>query len=200
MVLSKFAKTVKKYGMCEEIRIEGRGVWLSNGEAIYRADGLPAFYGEDQARAILSLDEKQMDKVTLLEMDFDDNLNVHGMNLTDTAGGERLTEDRRMMAADRGRLYAALTATDGELVFYDPYLLLPLSDLMKDDYLNMAIRVSANGQKYIAVKQGFILVAVLLPARILTEQYLADLADFQAVCTEQYLRERGKQQNEQADT
>lgn len=193
MKLSKFAQTAKRFGMCAEYRVERDCVWLSNGYAIYRAAGLPEFYGREQARAVLSLDEKQMEKIVFREIDCADLFDVQGMNLNETDAQEKDTKPVNVVAIVGGKYASAVIAKDGETVFYDNALLSPLSDVMKDsDYMEMTIRQTASGQRYIAVKDGMMMLAALMPMQIVSDKYLADLAEYQAICTDQLFRERAR--------
>ena len=42
------------------------------------------------------------------------------------------------------------------------------------------------------VHDGFEVLAAVMPVQVVTEEYLADLSDFQALCTEQFYRERSR--------
>lgn len=80
---------------------------------------------------------------------------------------------------------------DGDLLFYDENYLSPLSDVMKNsEYMAMTVRRAANGQRYIAVKDGFHILAIIMPVQVLCEKFLADLQEFEALCTEQFFREQ----------
>lgn len=50
MKLSKFANLVKAGGRCAVLHVEGSGIWLSTGTAIYRATELPDMEGSEQVR------------------------------------------------------------------------------------------------------------------------------------------------------
>ena len=43
---------------------------------------------------------------------------------------------------------------------------------------------------YLVVHDGLEVLAAVMPVQVVTEEYLADLSDFQALCTEQFYRER----------
>ena len=53
-------------------------------------------------------------------------------------------------------------------------------------------RSMESGQLYLVVHDGFEVLAAIMPVRIVTEKYLADLSEFQALCTEQFYRERAR--------
>lgn len=50
----------------------------------------------------------------------------------------------------------------------------------------------AGGQPYLVVHDGLEVLAAVMPVQVVTEEYLADLSDFQALCTEQFYRERSR--------
>lgn len=195
MKLSKYAALVRREGLCSVFRVHNDGVWLGCQGAIYRAGELPEFSGREQTRAILSLDDKQMDKVYLREYDCEETRDVIGYNLRDYDPGEQATKPVAMVAAVKGKYASALRTYDDELIFYDESYLAPLSDVLKDsDYLEMTVRRLENGQRYIAVKDGFNILAIILPMQVVCEKYLADLQEFEALCAEQLFRERARAQ------
>lgn len=193
MKLSKYAALVRREGLCSVFRVHNDGVWLGCKGAIYRAGELPEFSGREQTRAILSLDDKQMDKVYLREYDCEETRDVIGYNLRDYDPGEQATKPVAMVAAVKGIYASALRTNDGELIFYDDNYLAPLSDVLKDsDYLEMTVRRLPSGTRYIAVKDGFSILAVILPLQIISEKFLAELQEFEALCTEQLFRQRAR--------
>jgi hypothetical protein len=193
MKLSKYAALAKREAYCTVFRVENDGVWLGVRGAIYRAPGLPDFYGEEQAGAILSLDEKQMGKVYLQEYDCESTADIIGYDLRDWAPGEQTTSPVSVSALVNKKIAAALRTNDGELLFYDENYLQPLADVLKDsDYLEMTVRRHPNGQRYIAVKDGFTLLAAFMPVRLVTTKYIGELQEFEALCMEQLLREQNR--------
>lgn len=199
MKLSKYAALVRREAYCAVFRVQNDGMWLGLQGAMYRAGELPEFYGREQTRAILSLDEKQMDKVYLREFDCEKTRDVIGFNLRDYDPGEQATKPVAMVAAVKGVYASALRTNDGELIFYDDNYLAPLSDVMKDsDYLEMTVRRLPSGTRYIAVKDGFNILAVILPLEIICEKFLAELQEFEALCTEQLFRQRGRAEAREA--
>lgn len=82
---------------------------------------------------------------------------------------------------------------DGELIFYREAMLSPLAEQIKEsDYIRYTVRKMESGQRYLVVHDGFEVLAAIMPVRIVTEKYLADLSEFQALCTEQFYRERAR--------
>lgn len=193
MKLSKYAALAKREAYCTVFRVENDGVWLGVRGAIYRAPGLPEFHGEEQAQAILSLDDKQMAKVYLQEFDCESMADIIGYDLRDWAPGELDTKPVSTVAVVSGKAAAALRTNDGELLFYDETYLQPLADVLKDsDYLEMTVRRHPTGRRYIAVKDGFTLLAAFMPVKIVTAKYIGELQEFEALCMEQLLREQNR--------
>ena len=193
MKLSKYAALAKREAYCTVFRVENDGVWLGVRGAIYRAPGLPEFHGEEQAQAILSLDDKQMAKVYLQEFDCESMADIIGYDLRDWAPGELDTKPVSTVAVVSGKAAAALRTNDGELLFYDETYLQPLADVLKDsDYLEMTVRRHPTGRRYIAVKVGFTLLAAFMPVKIVTAKYIGELQEFETLCMEQLLREQNR--------
>ena len=60
------------------------------------------------------------------------------------------------------------------------------------DYITYTVRKTSAGQRYVVVHNGFDVLAAIMPMQIVTQEYLADLSEFQALCTEQYYREKDR--------
>ena len=61
--------------------------------------------------------------------------------------------------------------------------------------------MAASGRPYLVVHDGFEVLAEVMPVQVVTEEYLADLSEFHALCTEQFYRERSRAAaNEGAET
>lgn len=192
MKISKYVKLVKNGGYCAVIHVEGSGIWLGTRAALYRATELPDMEGEEQVRTVLDMTEKAWEKVHLEERWFGSVRDVFGMNLADYEAGEQDTEKLKVIAAPDGLWCdCRRSKEDGELIFYQEMMLSPLSEQIKEsDYINYTVRKMGNGQRYLVVHDGFEVLAAIMPVRVATEKYLADLSEFQALCTEQFYRER----------
>ena len=80
---------------------------------------------------------------------------------------------------------------DGELFFYNEGLLLPLMDeIKKSDYVSYTVRRSKNGSLFMVVHDGMDVLGAILPVKIVTKEYLSDLAEFEALCAQQYYRDQ----------
>ena len=194
MKLSKYAKLVKEGGYCSVIHAEDSGIWLGTRAALFRATELPDMVGEEQVRTVLDIPEKAWEKVHLEEKWVDSVHDIFGLNLADFETGEQDTTKLKMLAAPDGLWCACRRRADtGELIFYQEKLLYPIGDQIKDsDYIRYTARRTAAGQPYLVVHDGFEVLAAVMPVQVVTEEYLADLSDFQALCTEQFYLERSR--------
>lgn len=194
MKLSKYVKLVKSCGYCAVIHVAGSGIWLGTPNAVYRATELPEMEGEDQVRTVLDMTEKAWEKVYLKESWAESIRNIFGMNLAEFEEGEQKTERLKVLAVHKGVWATGLRcANDGEIIFYNEALTAPLSEEIKNsEYITYTVRKTSAGQRYVVVHNGFDVLAAIMPMQIVTQEYLADLAEFQALCTEQYYREKDR--------
>ena len=186
MKLSKYTSLVRRESYCALYRTAGT-MWLGLRGALYCAAELPMFGGKEQVKAILSLSDKQMDKVYLQEFDCPGKKDVQGFDLSEYTPDECELKPVQSAAIIKGKAYTAMQASNGELVFYDESYLGPISDIVKDsDYVEMALRRAPSGQSYIAIKDGFQILALIMTVKCVDEKYLSDLQEFSALCAEQY--------------
>ena len=194
MKLSKYVKLVKSCGYCAVIHVAGSGIWLGTPNAVFRATELPEMEGEDQVRTVLDMTEKAWEKVYLKESYAESIHNIFGMNLAEFEDGEQKTEKLKVLAVHKGVWATGLRCEgDGEIIFYNEALTAPISEEIKNgDYITYTVRKTSAGQRYVVVHNGFDVLAAIMPMQIVTQEYLADLAEFQALCTEQYYREKDR--------
>lgn len=196
MKLSKYAKLVKASGYCCVVNVAGSGMWLGTRHAVYKATELPCMRGETQVRTVLDIAENAWKKIYLEEMD-EAPCDIMGLNLNEYVVGEQDTEKVDMMVQWKGQQVECLRCKgDKELLFFDPALLRPLDDEMKNDgYIAYTVRTKRNGQKYIVVHDGLYILAAIMPVKVIGEKFLAALADFQASCAEQFYSEQSRRQS-----
>lgn len=193
MKISKYVKLVKETGRCIVADVAGDGIWLGNGYALYRATGLPWMEGDEQVRTVLDVPEKSWKKIYLQQEHFENIRDVMGLNLADYDDQEQQTEKVRVAAAPDGLWASCRRCADGELIFYQEGLLAPFMDEIKDsDYIIYTVRRMANGQRYLMLHDGMNVLAAIMPMKVVSEEYLASLAEFEALCTEQLYRERAR--------
>ena len=200
MKLSKFVKRAKSESYCVVIHADDSGIWLGTRLALYNATELPYMEGKEQAGAVLDIDSKAWEK-----MFFDEKYTAHagadfGMNLTETDPTEQ--EARRVpleMFYKGMGLVGLVYGNGGELIFYDAALIAPIADVVKtSDYIQTVVRKTAGGAPYVVIKDGFEVLAVFVPVKIITKQFLEDLSEFESACVSQYMREQ-KQALDAAD-
>ena len=198
MKISKFAKLVKNSGYCYVAHVAGSGIWLGTNVAMYRATELPEMEGREQVRTVLDMSEKDFKPVHLVELWPDSLGNVSGMDLSPYAK-EQQTEKLKVITAPKGIWCACRQCKeDGELFFYDEGLLLPLMDeIKKSDYVSYTVRRSTNGSLFMVVHDGMDVLGAILPIKIVTKAYLSDLAEFEALCTQQYYRDQEREGDEE---
>lgn len=209
MKIGKFTGLIKRKGYGIWINTEdGSGVYLSTGCSIYKADGLPNTETEEQAAAILDIERKKLEKMTLRLEWGAVKSDVLGFDFTEgTVIGETTAEKLRVAATIDGKHYAALSCDDGELLFFDEIWLAPLVDVFKDDLaqITYTIRHRTDREKlpYIMVKNGFLTLAAIMPVKVLSDDYISELQDFQLMCIDQLNREnaieRAKEEEEEME-
>ena len=193
MKISKFVKLMKSAGRCIVADVENSGIWLGNGHGFYRATNLPRMEGREQVRTVLDVPEKAWEKVYLEEQMFESAQSVMGMNLSDYDKGEKRAEKVRVVAALDNVWAACCRCDDGELIFYRENLLSPIMDEVENsDYIVFTVRRMTSGQRYLAVHDGMNLLAAIMPMKVVSEEYLGQLAEFEAMCAGQLYRERAR--------
>ncbi len=193
MKLSKYAKLVKQSGSLYLCHVEDSGVWLGTRWGFYKANGLPETVDSDTIMTILDFDSKAAEKIVVQERDFETVHDMFGMDLSDDPTPDIEAKKIEVAAVYKGTFATALLCNDGELVFYDEAQLAPLADVFKEsDYVQTVVRVDPAGHRYVVIRNGFDTEAGIMPVKIVSKEFLGDLSDFQARCTEQYFREESR--------
>lgn len=195
MKLQAFSRTAKKTHHCTVFKRSTAcsgpdEMILSNGGALYRCGCIPPVSGESQICALLDINDQQRDKMTINEEAYLTLDEVAGwVNLQDgETPDESETENVKIGVTHDGRSYAALKSSDGELIFYDPALLIPLKDEIKSAYFKLRSRIGDNGRtrfRYLIAKDGFTTLAALMPVIVLSDEFMADLSEFAYACRQQ---------------
>ena len=197
MKLSKYANLVKNCGRCIVAHVGNSGIWLGTGYALYCATELPEMESEEQVRTVLDMPEKAWKKVHMTETYADSVVDVLGLNLAPYDAGEQDTEKLKVMAAPNGLWCACRRCkVDGDLIFYNEAFLAPIAEEIKNsDFIGFTARRTESGQRYLVVHNGLDVLAAIMPLDILKDEYINDLAEFQALCMEQFYKEK-KRKNE----
>lgn len=200
MKIQKYAALVKKKQYC--VWVNGAsGVFLGLPEAFYRASNIPRAETDGEIRAVLDIEKKKWEKIHLIK-NFGNKAD-HEMLMFDfsngTAIGEKSAEPMELAAVDNGTTYGAIRCEDNTLLFYNKDLLAPLADILKDDegYITFRVRRTLENDKdVIVIKNGFEVVACILPVKVLSRGYIAELQDFLVLCVDQYHREKGEERRD----
>ena len=194
MQLGKYAKLVKREGFCA-LRTIGEdgidGVYLATRSTIFRDDRFPPVKNGEAMAAVLDMPEKDWCKVSFSSADCEGPWSVMGMDLRDSAPGDRVAKKLEMAAFWKEHMVAALVCQDEELVFYDESLLSPVQKELADSrYVEYRIRQTESGGKYVVVKNCFELVAAVMPVEVISVEYLSRLQEFQTLSIQQFEREK----------
>lgn len=156
----------------------------------------PDMEGSEQVRTVLDMTADAWKKVYLTE-DWPESINnVLGLNLAPYAQGEQDTEKLKVAAAPNGLWCSACRCkVDGELIFYNEAYLAPLAEeIKKSEYIYYTARQTQTGQRYLVVHDGMDVLAAIMPMNILKEEYINDLAEFQALCMEQFYKDKERRE------
>lgn len=192
MKISKFVQLIKNTGQCIVIHAPSE-VYLSSGHSIYKAQEFPDITGRSQIAAVLDIEPKKLKKIQIEEERCKSREDVFGYNFSEgSVTGEMEITKLETAAVVDGNIYAAFRCENNELIFFDEQLLAPLKDRIKDEgaYLNYTVRMHPKGHKYIVVKDGFEVLAAILPVNVLSERYLKSLREFSTMCMDQYELEK----------
>lgn len=73
--------------------------------------------------------------------------------------------------------------------------LAPLAEeIKKSEYIYYTARQTQTGQRYLVVHDGMDVLAAIMPMNILKEEYINDLAEFQALCMEQFYKDKERRE------
>ena len=144
----------------------GSGQWLSDGSAVYPVYNLPRLT-QDNIYAMFDIAGEQQDKylVEIREL-------PQYINFTDSDVSERMLDRASMFLTVDGQVLEPLETSQG-LVFIQRKYLKPFTDLA--DGVEIYERTDRNGNIYIAVKSGFLLMGVILPYRTINAKFIQTL-------------------------
>lgn len=142
--------------------------WLSDGACLLPLHGYPIFDDESVCRTFDIADAKK-DKM---------NIELRGelpevYDTADRGDFENLCELGSMAIISRGVRAIPVQSSHGTVFFDSRYL-----DIFGDverDALGIFERTTDEGQVYFAVKNGFMLVGLIMPADLISESFVAEL-------------------------
>ena len=142
------------------------GQWLSDGSAMYPVYNLPRLT-QDNIYALFDIVGEQQDKY-LVEI-----RELPGfINFTDSDVTGRMLDRASMYLTVDGQMLEPLETSQG-LVFIQRKYLKPFTDLA--DGVELYERTDLNGNIYIAVKSGFLLMGVIMPYRTINAKFIRTL-------------------------
>lgn len=147
--------------------------WIGDGGALYPVDGLPYLEAES-VFTIFDILEKQREKIHFSNSDAPGEYNYE-----DICESENIINDRYMSIVSADRVLMPLQTQKG-ITFIDTRYLAPLSDVFET--LELYERVTRGGQIYIAAKAGFMLMAIILPVNIISEEFVHKLSEVTRLC------------------
>ena len=193
MKITKFAKLVKKSGRCEVINIYEEGVWLSNGQALYKATQLPLLDDFGQVYAVLDIPpNKKKSPIVNITDKTEKKFGLVDFQEEPEDGSEVKAEELKIQAAYQGLVCNVLWSEDKELLFYSADLLAPIYERIAEGYVRYYVRGKGN-DKYIVIKDGFELIACIMPLKFLHKEYISDLQDYLNACVDQFGREEERE-------
>jgi len=147
--------------------------WMGDGGAMYPISGLP-YLEKESIYTIFDVPEKQRD-----DWFFKHSCMPEGICFDDADSNEKHIESGGISIVYAGRTLKPLRTRHG-LVFIESRYLTPLADVL--DVLELYERETPNGQPYIAAKAGFLLLAVIMPYDIISEEFVKKLEELTRQC------------------
>lgn len=171
--ICKKAKAFRLFDNCEENGLQ----WLGDGNAVYPLLKMPPL-NEKNLFAVFDIPEKQQNKMYVTNDALPENIDFR-----DAVECENILTPGEMDIGYAGRVLRPLHTSQG-LTFIDTKYLDPLTDY--EDMLELYERTDRSGNLYIAVKSGFMLVAVILPFYAIKERFITQLRTFTRDCETAY--------------
>lgn len=157
--------------------------WLGDGSAAYPLHGLP-YLSEQELYRMFDVPEKKQDKVY-----FDHGALPEALCVDDFCAGEQLAEDMDVTISYGGTVLLPLSYPGGLLYIQSRYLG-PLED--QADLLQLYIRRTESGARYVAAKTGMLLVGIVFPYVHLRESFSAKLDEIAALTRRELERSQAK--------
>lgn len=181
MNVKKIAAACKRAGEIRMLKAEGK-TFAGTGAALYELPAeLPTINTINELCAVLGYSEKERDKLIQMVLT-QEELEKKGVRLTDVVEGEMICDEAPVKLGVSGELWRGLETGDGMIEFVNERALGPLYDEMTD-YTEFYKRVMPGGC-YFVIKNGFNLRAVVMPVRIKSRDFVRQLEDMAAMCSQ----------------
>lgn len=175
MKLQKVARLCKQTGIMRVFFGKDDFVWyISDGIAAYPVHGVQPM-AKDALLTMLDFDQKAREKLHYTESPL-----IGDIDFSDSVDGEMETEysrDQELQIAYKYQLVQPLRYNEGRMLLFDPRRLAPLE---LSPYRALYVRISSTGQPYIAVKDGELLVAVIIPMAEIPEEFVTEVGSLYA--------------------
>lgn len=174
---------------------ESRTQWISDGGAFYPLYNLPNLEAEN-VFALFDIPEKKQDKIYYERKD----RLPQALCFQDYLEGEVALDFGTISIYKRGRVLRPLKISLGAIYINEKYLK-PFTD--SENGVQLYERRTAGGVPYVAVKEGILLVGIILPYDIVTKEFVEELKmiyELSAVASEnKTLRRFGADEVEQIE-
>ena len=181
MNVKKIAAVCKRAGEIRMLKAEGK-TFAGTGAALYELPAeLPTINTINELCAVLGYSEKERDKLVQMVLT-QEELEKEGVQLTDAVEGEMICDEAPVKLGVSGELWRGLETGDGMIEFVNERALGPLYDEM-NEYAEFYKRTLPGGC-YFVIKNGFNLRAVVMPIRIKSRDFVRQLEDMVAMCSQ----------------
>ena len=181
MNVKKIAAVCKRAGEIRMLKAEGK-TFAGTGAALYELPAeLPTINTINELCAVLGYSEKERDKLIQMVLT-QEELEKEGVRLTDAVEGEMICDEAPVKLGVSGELWRGLETGDGMIEFVNERALGPLYDEM-NEYAEFYKRTLPGGC-YFVIKNGFNLRAVVMPIRIKSRDFVRQLEDMAAMCSQ----------------
>lgn len=181
MNVKKIAAVCKRAGEIRMLKAEGK-TFAGTGAALYELPAeLPTINTINELCAVLGYSEKERDKLIQMVLK-QEELEKEGVRLADAVEGEMVCDEAPVKLGVAGKLWRGLETGDGMIEFVDESALGPLYDEL-DEYTEFYKRTLPGGC-YFVIKNGFNLRAVVMPIRIKSRDFVRQLEDMVAMCSQ----------------
>ena len=161
-------------------------LWLSNGYAYYPIHNIPKLTKEN-IFTMFDIPEDKRNKFYCDERGLPDDLNFDDYDISE----EMLTQSKMSIDTPHGSFVPLITNRD--ILFTKKEYLKPFRDM---EQVELYLRQTHSGHGYIAVKNGMILVGVIIPYKLADENFLKSLYTIYELSFDEYRRRTAQEKNE----
>ena len=161
--------------------------WLGDGIAAYQINGLP-YLDQENIFALFDIPQAEQSKYVFQHTSITEEI-----NLNDFDPSERVLKDSLLTVTYAGTVLLPLWSDDGILFIQKKYLT-PLEDI--GEGITMFERRTPQGQRYIAVKAGLMIQAIISPHDVIKETFVSELNSLAAQCRRALMDIENKQQSD----